>query len=263
MFTRIGLLSTRKNGDFGAFSVKGESSCAALIFKVESHISERCSYYIRVQTKSFTVQSENSLKCQSAEIQPVPGSKIVGSAKLRKREHENKTEGNWEQEWRRSLSLLPFFFPPPSPFPRSRADVFACLSLTRHHYNLRAWNKLWPVKKIRAFFIKLLNSIIKRFFILTPGHSLSSCSTGTRWRPNSPGLSVPALFHGIPASRSLCSLGLPPLLVDVNAKQGFITKNMTTSKMINESMLKNSSKVIFWLAIWCVSVQWIDGMTEI
>ena len=38
---RIGLLFTHKNGDFGALSVT-ERSCAALISKVERHISERC-----------------------------------------------------------------------------------------------------------------------------------------------------------------------------------------------------------------------------
>lgn len=163
---------------------------------------------------------------------------------------------------RRSFSP-PFFFPPPSAFPRSRAHVFARLSFTRHPYNLRAWNKLGPGKKIRAVFIKLLNH--KRFFILTPPeHNHSSCSTGTRWRSNSPVLSALPLLHGIPASRSLCSSGLPPLLVDVRAKKGFITKNVTTRNMINESMLKNSSKVIFWLAMVCFSaVQWTNGMTEI
>ena len=44
---------------------------------------------------------------------PVPGYEIVGSAKLRKRELENKTGGS--------------FFMPLLPFPRSRAHVFACL----------------------------------------------------------------------------------------------------------------------------------------
>ena len=68
MFTRIGFLFTRKNGNFGAFSVKGESSCAAMICKVESHISERCSYYTRLLTKSYMAWCENGLKCQSAEV---------------------------------------------------------------------------------------------------------------------------------------------------------------------------------------------------
>ena len=41
---RIVLLFTRKNGDFGAISVT-ERSCAASISKVESYISDRCSYH--------------------------------------------------------------------------------------------------------------------------------------------------------------------------------------------------------------------------
>ena len=40
---RIGILSTRKNSDFGAISVT-ERSCAAPIPKVERHISDSCSY---------------------------------------------------------------------------------------------------------------------------------------------------------------------------------------------------------------------------
>ena len=39
-----GLLFTHKKGDFGAISVT-ERSCAAPISKLESHISDRCSYY--------------------------------------------------------------------------------------------------------------------------------------------------------------------------------------------------------------------------
>ena len=41
---RLGLLFTHKNGDFGAISVT-EQSCAALISKAESHISDWGSYY--------------------------------------------------------------------------------------------------------------------------------------------------------------------------------------------------------------------------
>ena len=41
---RIRLLFTHENGDFGVFSVM-DRSCAARISKVESHISDRCSYY--------------------------------------------------------------------------------------------------------------------------------------------------------------------------------------------------------------------------
>ena len=40
----IGLRFIHKNGDFGAISVT-ERSCAAPISKVESCISDRCSYY--------------------------------------------------------------------------------------------------------------------------------------------------------------------------------------------------------------------------
>ena len=41
----IGLLFTNKNGDLGAISVT-ERCCAARISKVDSHISDRYSYYI-------------------------------------------------------------------------------------------------------------------------------------------------------------------------------------------------------------------------
>ena len=41
---RIGLLFTYKTSEFGAISVT-EWSCAAPISNVESHISDRCSYY--------------------------------------------------------------------------------------------------------------------------------------------------------------------------------------------------------------------------
>ena len=49
----------------------------------------------------------------------------VGSAKLRKREHEYKTGGNWGEEGRRTS-----FFPPPPPFPRSCSHIFLYLSFT-------------------------------------------------------------------------------------------------------------------------------------
>ena len=45
---RIVLLFTHKNGDFGAISVT-KPSCDALIFKVESHISDRYSYFSKIQ----------------------------------------------------------------------------------------------------------------------------------------------------------------------------------------------------------------------
>ena len=41
---RVGLSFTHNNGDFGAISAR-ERSCAAPISKVESHKSDRCSYY--------------------------------------------------------------------------------------------------------------------------------------------------------------------------------------------------------------------------
>ena len=45
LYHRVGLLFTHmKNGDFSAISVTGRS-CAAPISKLESHISNRCSYY--------------------------------------------------------------------------------------------------------------------------------------------------------------------------------------------------------------------------
>ena len=57
------------------------------------------------------------------KLYPVPGSEMVGSAKLRKRKHENKTEGNFS------------FFPP--------LQLFACLFLSRLPHHLRAWNRLY------------------------------------------------------------------------------------------------------------------------
>ena len=68
--------------------------------------------------------------------EPVPGSGIVGSAELRKCEHENKRGGNWGEEGRRSLSLPSFFL---FFLPR---QLFACLSLPRLPHYLRAWNRL-------------------------------------------------------------------------------------------------------------------------
>ena len=43
---RRGHLFTHKNGDLGAISVP-ERCCAEPISKVESHISDRCSYYTK------------------------------------------------------------------------------------------------------------------------------------------------------------------------------------------------------------------------
>jgi len=41
---QIGLRFTHKDGEFGVIFVM-ERSCAALIYKVERHVSNRCSYY--------------------------------------------------------------------------------------------------------------------------------------------------------------------------------------------------------------------------
>ena len=111
---------------------------------------------------------------------------------MRKREHENKTGGNWGQEWRQSFSL-PFFFPPPSPFPRSHSHAFARLSLTRHHYNLRAWKKLGPGKKIRAVFIKLLNH--KKIFYT---YSRTQSFIVFHWDTLAPQLSCPSYPFIVP-----------------------------------------------------------------
>ena len=42
---RIGLLFTHKNGDFGAISDRAKLRRTSLISKVESQISDRCSFY--------------------------------------------------------------------------------------------------------------------------------------------------------------------------------------------------------------------------
>ena len=62
--------------------------------------------------------------------QLVPGSEIVGSAKQRRRKHENKTRGKWGEE-----ELL-FSCHAPLSFPRSRAGIFACFSLTHQRFYL-------------------------------------------------------------------------------------------------------------------------------
>ena len=54
---RIWLLFTHKNGDFGAISVT-DGSCATPISKVESHISDRCSYY----TGELLVSAQQSIR---------------------------------------------------------------------------------------------------------------------------------------------------------------------------------------------------------
>jgi len=61
-----------------------------------------------------------------------PGSEVGGSAELRKREHENKTGGNWEEKEPGRLSLPSFLLPPPPP-----RHLFACLLLSRLPHFLR------------------------------------------------------------------------------------------------------------------------------
>ena len=51
---------------------------------------------------------------------------------LRKRKHGNKSGGNWGES----------SFPPPPPFPRSRDNNFACISLTCHLYYLSVCNRV-------------------------------------------------------------------------------------------------------------------------
>ena len=83
---------------------------------------------------SFRVRLSLSLTPHSQLPWPVPGSEIVGSLKLGKRDHENKTGGNWG--------------PPPPPPPLSHFPDHTLIfsggvrSFTRHPYHLRAWNRL-------------------------------------------------------------------------------------------------------------------------
>ena len=71
---RIGLQFTHKNGDFGAISVM-ERSWVAPITKVESHISDRCSYYtekLLLLARSTTRYSENIAFIHTAEKAILP-----------------------------------------------------------------------------------------------------------------------------------------------------------------------------------------------
>ena len=59
---------------------------------------------------------------------------------------------------------LPSFSPPPPLFTRSRAHIFACLSLRRHPYYLRAWKRLisqWH-RRIRTKKIKPPESLTEK-----------------------------------------------------------------------------------------------------
>ena len=85
----------------------------------------------------FVLLERNFLwMCGSWKVIVVPGSGIVGSAELRKCEHENKRGGNWGEEGWWSLSFPSFFL---FFLPR---QLFACLSLSRLPHYLRAWNRL-------------------------------------------------------------------------------------------------------------------------
>ena len=55
-----GLLFIHKDGDFCAISVT-ERNCAATVTKVESHISDRCSYYTGYLFVSYSSYYEHSL----------------------------------------------------------------------------------------------------------------------------------------------------------------------------------------------------------
>ena len=61
--------------------------------------------------------------------------------RVRKHEHENKTGGNWGEK-----GPPPFFY-------RSRTHIFACLSLTRYPYYLRAWNRLQKMRPTVPHFL--------------------------------------------------------------------------------------------------------------
>ena len=65
-----------------------------------------------------------------------PGSELVGPAELRKREHENKTGGIWEEKGQGTGLSLPFFFLFPTP-PLFRVTfTFASTPLSE------AWDRL-------------------------------------------------------------------------------------------------------------------------
>ena len=66
---------------------------------------------------------------------------MIGSAKLRKRENENKTRGNWREEGRRGL---PFSAPFSQITGLYSRVILACLSLT-----LKAWNRLRKAEMVQ------------------------------------------------------------------------------------------------------------------
>ena len=86
--------------------------------------------YLHRSGVSFRVRLSLSLTPHSQLPWPVPGSEIVGSAKLRKRDYENKTTGG-------NCRAPPLHFP-------DHTLIFSggLRSFTRHPYYLRAWNRL-------------------------------------------------------------------------------------------------------------------------
>ena len=56
--SRIGLLFTHKNGDFGSISATGRS-CTVSISNGESHISDRC---VHIKANSFSCQQEEVIR---------------------------------------------------------------------------------------------------------------------------------------------------------------------------------------------------------
>ena len=73
--------------------------------------------YLHRSGVSFRVRLSLSLTPHSQLPWPVPGSEIIGSAKLRKRDHENKTTGGNCRGG-----------PPPPAFPRSHTHIFGWLA---------------------------------------------------------------------------------------------------------------------------------------
>ena len=77
---RIGLMFTHKNGDFRAISVTGRSY-EAPISKVESHISDRCSYYTGY---SVNIASDWNLDAQTSLKYAVRWLSCLGIQNLKK-----------------------------------------------------------------------------------------------------------------------------------------------------------------------------------
>ena len=114
-----------------------KNAFCAHVFKGKKKEKERKKYrklnypYFHTSVVSFRVRLSLSLSPtpHSQLPWPVPGSEIVGSAKLRKRDHENKTGGNYGA----TTPLFP-----------DHTLLFSggMRSFTHHPYYLRAWNRL-------------------------------------------------------------------------------------------------------------------------